>query len=157
MLLVLSLKMVDLLINGEMNCTTHSVTYNIVDIIWTKQNMETCFVAFFIGKSTHNQQIERLWRDVFEGCLCLFYELFHYLESEDLLDPDNDVHLWCLHHVYLPIVNNNINWKNAWIHHPIRTARNLSPLQLWISGIHLRNGDTLDNGVRLLFLFFYQM
>ena len=84
---------------------------------------------FSTGKSTHNQRIERLWRDVFEGCLCLFYKLFHHLESENLLDPDSEVHLWCLHYIYLPIINRNLtNWRNAWSHHPLRTEKNLSPM-----------------------------
>ena len=82
---------------------------------------------------------------MFEGCLCLFYELFHHLESENLLDPDSEVHLWCLHYIYLPIINRNLtNWRNAWSHHPLRTEKNLSPMQMWIQGIHLTNGSTLD-------------
>jgi hypothetical protein len=28
------------------------------------------------GKSTDNQRIERLWRDVYEGVLSLFYQMF---------------------------------------------------------------------------------
>ena len=66
------------------------------------------------GKSTHNQRIERLWRDVFSGCLSLFHEIFYFLESEHGLDPDNDHHLWCLHFVFLPIINRHlITWKNS--------------------------------------------
>ena len=90
-----------------------------------------------IGKSTHNQRIERLWKDVFEGCLCLFYDLFYHLENSSLLDPNNSLHLWCLHYVYLPMLNRHLKqWKNAWSHHSLRTERNLSPIQLWIRGIH---------------------
>ena len=32
------------------------------------------------GRSVHNQRIERLWRDVFAGCVSLFYDLFHMLD-----------------------------------------------------------------------------
>ena len=39
------------------------------------------------GRSLHNQRIERLWRDVFSGCLCFFYQTFCALEDADLLDP----------------------------------------------------------------------
>jgi len=78
-----------------------------------------------------------LWRDVYGGCLSLFYQIFQYLESNDLLDVDNDVHIWCLHYVYLPMLNKHLQtWRDAWIHHPLCTEDNNTPMQLWIGGRH---------------------
>ena len=57
------------------------------------------------GSSTHNQRIERLWHDV-QRCVCeQCYRLFYHLESSDLLDPTNEIHVYCLHYVYLPRIN----------------------------------------------------
>ena len=88
-----------------------------------------------LGKSTHNQTIERLWRDLYDGCLCLFYEFFCTLENQDVLNAGDDYQLWCLHYVFLPIINRHLsNWKNAWVHYPLHTERNKTPMQFWISG-----------------------
>ena len=107
----------------------------------------TFYLSSFPGKSTHNQRIERLWRNVFQGCLALFSDLFYHLESCNLLDPNNDIHLWCLHFVYVPIINTNLrNWSNAWARHPIRTGRNQS-LQLWIRGLQITFRIQLGNNV----------
>ena len=86
------------------------------------------------GKSTHNQRIERLWRDVFDGVLGLYYKLFYFMEDEGLLDPLNEIHLTALHYVYLSKINDKLHvWNRAWSHHRIRTTRR-SPVQMWVSG-----------------------
>ena len=58
------------------------------------------------------------------------------MEEVDLLDPLNEVHLFCLHFVYEKHINNAINlFVDAWSTHPLRTERNRSPIQLWIEGM----------------------
>ena len=52
----------------------------------------------------HNQRIERFWRDVFKGCISLFYDLFYQME-EGMLDPSNENDLFALHDVFVPQVN----------------------------------------------------
>lgn len=58
------------------------------------------------GASVHNQRIERPWRDTFR-CVChTFYALFYEM---NLLNPICDKHLFCLHFVYLPRINMQLN------------------------------------------------
>ena len=88
------------------------------------------------GKSVHNQRIERLWRDVFQGVLKPFYILFYLMEDYGILDPCDETDLWCLHYVFLKEINDCLSrWVEAWIRHPLRTEHNRSPLQLWITGM----------------------
>jgi hypothetical protein len=54
------------------------------------------------GRSVHNQRIEWLWRDVFDGCVSLFYYLFYGLEDEGLLDPNSESDLFAFPYTFLP-------------------------------------------------------
>ena len=94
------------------------------------------------GKSVHNQRIERMWRDIYSGVLGLYYNLFHHMESIGILNPNNDMHIFWLHSVYLPRINNHLQaWKQAWIKHPLRSEHNFSPEQLWTHGLQRITGS----------------
>ena len=88
------------------------------------------------GSSVHNQRIERLWRDLHDSVTKLFYRLFYYLEELDLLDRNNDIHIYALHYVFIPRVNHALkSFKEGWNNHGIRTAHNQSPNQLFVTGV----------------------
>ena len=94
------------------------------------------------GRSVHNQRIERFWRDLFMGCISLFYTLFHLLEDMELLDPTSSVDMFSLHYIFLPRINHSLEvFRQSYSHHRLRTANNRSPYQLWISGMATSSGD----------------
>ena len=91
--------------------------------------------SIITGCSTHNQRIERLWRDLHRCATQLFYRLFYHLENHDLLDPTNDIHLYVLHFVFLPRINRAlVGFCESWNHHSLRTEHYRSPHQLFVFG-----------------------
>lgn len=97
--------------------------------------------SFIAGRSTHNSRIERCWRDVMYAVIQTYYSLFYFLESVEDLNPDNEDDLFCLHIVYLPIINRSLTeFKNAYNNHRLSTERGWTPQQLWTNSmINARN------------------
>ena len=94
--------------------------------------------SYMTGCSIHNSGIERLCRDVYQAVVSLFYDLFNMMKSEGLLDPDNELHMFCLHATYQPIISGMLEtFTNAWINHKMQTAGNKSPLQQFIMGMQI--------------------
>ena len=88
--------------------------------------------SIITGSSVHNQRVERLWRDVRRIVVRQYQNVFHYLETSDLLDPLNDLHLFCLHHVFIPRINRALKeFVRQHNSHPIRTEHCYTPEQLF--------------------------
>ena len=112
--------------------------------VWSDQGLENVQVgrhmidkcglqrrSMITGSSTHNQRVERLWKDMHQIVL-------YFMEHHDYLDPLNEYHLWALSYVYVPRINRAIKeFKDSWNNHPIRTANHKSPQQLFTAGLLL--------------------
>ena len=93
--------------------------------------------SFIAGKSMHNTRIERLWRDVYEAVLSSWYIYFRGLEEQGLLDPKNDLHLYVLHYIYTPVINEMLSaFVGMLNNHKLRLENHKTPIQLFIIGMH---------------------
>lgn len=91
-----------------------------------------------VGKSVHNQRIERHNRALNEQVLSTFRQQFYGLESEGALDVNNDTDIFCLHCVYISRINNAIEeFVAAHNRHKISTENNRTPEQLFWCNIGL--------------------
>ncbi|XP_066935261.1 uncharacterized protein [Clytia hemisphaerica] len=98
--------------------------------------------SFIAGRSVHNQRIERLWRDVYYGCTGFFYDLFEYLMENGVLNVENSVHIWVLHYVFVPRINNLLKkFMSGWENHSLSSEKQRTPLQLWLIGM---NADIME-------------
>lgn len=87
------------------------------------------------GRIVNHQRIERLLGDLCCGCLHLYYNLFYVMEHCGMLDSTNELHLFALHFVYVPRINQSLQlFTQGYNRAPTSTERGKSPLQLWISG-----------------------
>ncbi|KAG0695761.1 hypothetical protein DFH29DRAFT_813842 [Suillus ampliporus] len=94
--------------------------------------------SYIWGRSVHNIRIERLWVDVTNGLGQKWKEFFQTLEAYDNLDVNNDSHLWLLHFLFLPLINDDADqWAASWNHHVLgrRGEPHRSPHDMFIQGI----------------------
>ena len=79
-----------------------------------------------------NSRVERAYRDVYSGVLAFYARVFEAMKDESILDISDDVHLFSLHHVYVPRINRSLNeFIQQMNNNPVSTENNQSPLQTW--------------------------
>ena len=94
-----------------------------------------------------------------------FYKIYYFcasrdLEQQRLLDPDCELDLFVLHHVFMPLLQREVKiFIDSWNHHKLRTEGNLSPMQLFVSGLSRQTEAELQDfmsshDVNVDFLFF---
>ena len=73
-----------------------------------------------------------------------FYR-FHFMEEQRILNCENHIHIYALHYIYIPRINNALEtFMNGWNNHAIRTEHGHSPKQLFVAGaLHLRNSGMI--------------
>ena len=99
-----------------------------------------------VGSSTHNERIERLWRDVHRSVLVSFGDIFRVLEEEEKLDSLNEVDIFCLHTIFLPRINASLaQFTASWNNHALSTEHMQTPLQLFYAGLVDQESSSSSN------------
>ena len=71
-----------------------------------------------------------------------FRNIVLFLERSNVFNCTNDILLYCLHAVYLPLINQTLAEFLQWNDHPVTTECNYSPRQTWVQGmLQLRNNN----------------
>ena len=88
-----------------------------------------------VGRSIHNTRIERLWGEVHRVVGEKYKEIFLNMESGGLLHRDLRMDIWCLHRIFLPMIQKDLQkLQNVWNFHQCASSSYKSPHRMWIEG-----------------------
>ena len=87
--------------------------------------------SVLVGRSVHNQPIERLWRDVREKVVDHFKYIFTVLEHHmHVFRPQSPLDRHCLLAVFMPVLQDAMEeFRSAWNNHHIRNRAHGTPSQ----------------------------
>ena len=67
-------------------------------------------------------------------CPSLFLLRIYAMEDAQILFLDNPTHVFTLHYIFLPRINQALHeYMRGFNEHGIRTAKNWSPNQMWLT------------------------
>jgi hypothetical protein len=97
--------------------------------------LQNCWLFYSISYC----RIERLWREVWSGCVSFYYQLFNFMEEQSILNVNAESHMQALHMVFKEKIQGTLDtFARGLLRRPIRSEHHKTPLQLWI------RGQTLD-------------
>lgn len=78
-------------------------------------------LTLLTGKSVHNAPIERFWRDLMRCVIKYFVNYFKMVEDNGLWHKDSDVDVFCLTHVFQPVIQAALEkFRKTWNGHYVR-------------------------------------
>jgi hypothetical protein len=87
--------------------------------------------SIMLGRSVHNQRIERFWRDMRRSCLNLYKKFFLHLQNDYFFDFANEYVVFCIHYLFLNRINADLErYRDAWNNHKLSTEHNRTPHEL---------------------------
>jgi hypothetical protein len=94
--------------------------------------------SILCGKSTHNQRIERQWRDMTKEVTSFYKQIFIRLEERHRINFCDEDAIYCLHYLFLTRINQDLQrYIRVWNNHKLSTEHNRSPNELLLVNQHV--------------------
>lgn len=82
--------------------------------------------SFSTGRSTRNQRIERLWRNLSESFTSFWRNKFAYLRDAEIFCTAEPLHIECIRYCFLPLIRRQLQeFMETWNEHRVRRQRQI--------------------------------